>query len=1212
MNNILTENGIKPIYGFDNGQNIYFIYRNKEDKKKVFTIKDFVWYFCISKKDLEYDEVKKVLVKGQQRTKCITKIKTSGNYVKIYCIGDRKIPYVRFMVKDLEKAGAHLKESDLSITKRYMIDNMIDIEENLKYLFFDIETNDSNLGIEIGRDEILSWAACDNTGKTFFSINKNIKSKKAEAELIKELVNLFVKYDLVISWNGNQFDMPYIMKRIEVLDIRSKKGDLLYESAFWKTFLHIDLMQRLIKLFGPMMTVVGLSGFSLNEVSKVFLGDTKVEHSEKIIELFNDNKEKLEEYNIQDVNLLYHLNEKLRTLPLMIKECAWTGTFMDRFYIGELLDNYILREAALQNFHLRSRPTWEESEMNENIVVRGGYVKDPDVGFYNNVRIFDFKCFSKGTKIYTEKGYKNIEDITLKDKVQDVDNKFSYLETISKQKYKGELYKITTSNGYTAECTPNHKWPIFENNELILKEAKNLTTSDKLLSPVKLNFKEKNTNNILYELLGILYFESSIKKIKHRTKEKYISDDYRVSLSIGKHEVEFKNRISFLLKNLNLFDYEWLEVKNSFVLKIGNRLKNGKRNTKEVYEWFLKQKEKLNETVFLNNSYNISHFCKGAFEADGTVNIARNTVVINSGSKYKINQNNRIEFLHHLLKRLGIYSNLGIHKTTHILEIYRMNDIFNFKQRIGFISKYKKTKLDNAIVQRIKTTKNKTLRLSKYKKIGRTEYVERRITKIEKIKYNNVVYNLGLRNQRHPFYIANDLLSKNSMYPSIIVSWNIGQESLTGGSLSKIASEHFDAWVNNRKIDLIPYEEWYEFLKKENKVLNPDNKYVQSANNQYFKRDKTSVIAGLVKNLLTERKAYKKQQLESKYNSIEYKNAQASQEAVKEMANSIYGITADKQSRYFDPRIAEAITLTGQFLNRTTMAILKKMGYPSIAGDTDSIFTIIDDDAKTLEVIDELNKKLSEHLIKKYKFTDCIVYTEYEKKFRKFIMLDKKRYSGHLVEIDGKKVDSILSKGTENVRKNTIDFTKNKVNECFDLLLKKDKDLKYMKKWLRNLKEYVLTEDIPGDQLSITMKISKPISSYKSKPPHVKLAEKMIADKEILETHEGKHVWGQKIEYIIVDNNDKSADGSVVLLRDFDGKWDRKYYWDVQIYAPLMRILKTVWPEENWEEHNIIFFEKQQKKIEQAEKKEQREKERLEKQKEREAKKKSKQLKLKI
>jgi DNA polymerase elongation subunit (family B) len=135
------------------------------------------------------------------------------------------------------------------------------------------------------------------------------------------------------------------------------------------------------------------------------------------------------------------------------------------------------------------------------------------------------------------------------------------------------------------------------------------------------------------------------------------------------------------------------------------------------------------------------------------------------------------------------------------------------------------------------------------------------------------------------------------------------------------------------------------------------------------------------------------------------------------------------------------------------------------------------------------------------------------------------------------------------------------------------------------------------------MKLSKPVSSYKSKPPHVKLAEALIKSKEILETHEGKHVWGQKIEYIITDSKDKN---SAILLRDFKGKWDRKYYWDVQVYAPLMRILKAIWPKSNWEEHNIILFEKIQRQKEKEEKKKEKEIDK----KKRKLKKENKQLKL--
>jgi DNA polymerase elongation subunit (family B) len=836
MNNKIEKINFKPIYGWNGyDSKIHFVYRDETGKKKIHTIEKYLWYFCMNKKDLLNQNISNVIEKAKSR-KTILDIKEINGFLKIYCNGDKWSNGVKWMIKNLKDLGADLREIDLSLTKRYMIDNMIEIEEDLKYLFFDIETDDSKGGIEIGRDQILSWAACDHTGKTYFEKIDNIGDFESESKIIKNLVKLFVEHDLVISWNGSQFDMPYIENRIEKLDIKTKGGVLLNESPVWKRFIHLDMMKRFIKLFGPSMTMLGLNGFSLNEVSRVFVKDEKVHRTEKIIDLFKNNQEKLEEYNIKDAKLMYDMNERMGTLPLMIKECVWTGTFMDRFYIGELLDNYILREANKKNFFLKPRPEWGDTSNDELLQIRGGFVMVPKTGLFDHVRTFDFK----------------------------------------------------------------------------------------------------------------------------------------------------------------------------------------------------------------------------------------------------------------------------------------------------------------------------------------------------------------------------------SMYPSIIVGWNIGQESLVEGELSIQAEKNFKEWLGDRKIEEVDFTEWYNFLKSEDEKFNSKHEYIQTANNQFFRKDKPSIIAGLIKRLLNERKTYKKIQLESTYNSIEYKNAQASQEAIKEMCNSMYGITADKQSRFFDPRIAEAITVTGQFVNRTTMSILKKMGYDVIYGDTDSIFTMINEDSETEKVTKELNEKLSNHLTKRYHFVESIIVIEYEKHFRKFAMVDKKRYSGHLIEIDNKKVDTIYTKGMENVRKNTIEFSRKKINECFDLLLKKDKDEKHMTKWLLSIKEEILNSVIQPEELSITMKISKPISSYKSKPPHVRLAEKLIKENKILETQEGKHVWGEKIEYIVVDSKNKNES---VLLTDFDGHWDRKYYWDVQTYAPIMRIFQTIWPETNWKEHEFAYIEKIEKKKIQEEKKKENEKLKEQKKIERENKKKNKKLK---
>jgi DNA polymerase I len=791
---------MKVINAWASGSTINLLYRDDFGKKKIKHISDFKWYFVINEIDLKRTEVSAIIDLAISKN-VVSEIEICSPYAKIYCIADKWNNSVKWLVNKLKTLGVCVKESDLNLTKRYMIDNHIELEDNLKYCFFDIETDDTNPGIEIGRDQILSWAISDKEGNSFFEKLKKRHNKECEKELIKNMVKKFLDYDLVVSWNGAQFDLPYIESRIEKLNIATKNNILLTKSIFWKNFIHIDAMQQVIRLFGSNMSTIGLSGFSLNEVANFFIGEEKVKHTESIINLFKYNPEKFEKYNRKDADLLQKLDAKLGIVPLMIKECCWTGCFLNRFYVSELLDNYILREAHKQNVYMKSRPDWDNNE-NEDVSIKGGFVMTPKPGLYDNMRVFD----------------------------------------------------------------------------------------------------------------------------------------------------------------------------------------------------------------------------------------------------------------------------------------------------------------------------------------------------------------------------------QRSLYPSIIVTFNVGAESLVE-ELSKQGILNFNNWLGERKLEDVDFIEWYEFLRKENKTLNPKNKYIQTANNQYFRRNIKSIIAGLLGKLLEERKTYKKLQKESKTNSPEYKNYKASQETIKILANSLYGIVADKRTRYFDPRIAEAITMTGQYIIRTNAAIALKKGIDTKYSDTDSMFLVIEKDDETLKMVDYLNEKLITYLNKTYKFTENIIFLQYEKKFRKFAMIEKKRYAGHLVYLDGKETDQILIKGLETVRKTTIEFARRSIHECLDLILKQDKDEKFIFDWVKNLQNEVLTKNIPVEDLTITTKVSKPIADYKTKGPHVRLAEKLIQENRLLETKSGLKVWGTKIEYVIIDGSSKTES---ILAEDFDGRWDRKYYWDVQIFSPIYRILTAIFPEINWK----VFMLKEQEKIE--------------------------------
>ncbi len=72
----------------------------------------------------------------------------------------------------------------------------------------------------------------------------------------------------------------------------------------------------------------------------------------------------------------------------------------------------------------------------------------------------DQQCLPKGTKILTENGFKNIEDISLKDSLivaggRGVTCKINP-ESISRKKYSGDLISIKTKSGKKLSATPNH------------------------------------------------------------------------------------------------------------------------------------------------------------------------------------------------------------------------------------------------------------------------------------------------------------------------------------------------------------------------------------------------------------------------------------------------------------------------------------------------------------------------------------------------------------------------------------------------------------------------------------------------------------------------------------------------------------------------------------------------------------------------------------
>ena len=279
------------------------------------------WYFTVANTDIE-------------KTKSIIE---SSSYLVEYEVDANFLDYTKILCKreqgskialELEESGILTYEADLMPDKRWFIDKEIEISDRYEKLYFDIETDDSNEKIVIGKERILSFGAIDNHGKKYFIILKENTDEEEKKMLIK-ILNLVNQFDMVIGWNSSEFDIPYLRERMVKYDLHKTQG---YK---WKQLARYDLLKRFRHIF---RFDNHLKKFNLDFISNYFLGKGKVDHSgNKIIDLYNNDKSKLKEYNLEDCILVKELDDKLGVSDMMIRQCQWCGVPAGQFGLYSII-----------------------------------------------------------------------------------------------------------------------------------------------------------------------------------------------------------------------------------------------------------------------------------------------------------------------------------------------------------------------------------------------------------------------------------------------------------------------------------------------------------------------------------------------------------------------------------------------------------------------------------------------------------------------------------------------------------------------------------------------------------------------------------------------------------------------------------------------------------------------------------------------------------
>lgn len=322
--------------------------------------------------------------------------------------------------KYIKESGVTRIFENFSPAQQFCIDNFWEHNEKpefsthpLKIFFIDIETYsvDEFPSVETANHPVNIITIFDTLAKKFISWGVKPYTPtapdhqfvycKSEREMFTKFLNYFqLDYpDVVLGWNSLLFDLPYLINRIRVLFddetvaklspmgrvySRSLKGQFGREQIRWyidgiSCLDYLDIYKR--------FCLVLRENYKLDSIARIELGETKVDYGETNLSgLADTDWNKFVDYNVQDVRIIFKLEEKLQYFQLL-RMLSYTGLTTMEAAMGSM--SVIIGACAIKARSKHKRiPTFirgdDDGKQNE-----GAYVSEPKRGFQTNIVSFD-------------------------------------------------------------------------------------------------------------------------------------------------------------------------------------------------------------------------------------------------------------------------------------------------------------------------------------------------------------------------------------------------------------------------------------------------------------------------------------------------------------------------------------------------------------------------------------------------------------------------------------------------------------------------------------------------------------------------------------------------------------------------------------------------------------------------------------------------------
>jgi len=284
---------------------------------------------------------------------------------------------------------------------------------DLNIMSFDIEVYNPTGSTRPDKDPILMISLADNHGFRKVITWKDFKAGLDYVEVVpseREMLERFVQIveerdvDVLLGYNTDLFDFPYMRERAKVLKVKLKLGRDGSEVIARKRRLatvarirgrpHIDVYAMID--FLATIGNIRLIHYTLENVYKYFTGKDKLDiEFTEICDAWDKGGEKAKtflKYSMSDADATLEIGLELLPMFFELARIVRQSPFdVSRMTPGQLVEWLLIAEAFRIGELVPVRPVGEEFAERAEETYVGAYVMEPEKGLHENIVVFDLR-----------------------------------------------------------------------------------------------------------------------------------------------------------------------------------------------------------------------------------------------------------------------------------------------------------------------------------------------------------------------------------------------------------------------------------------------------------------------------------------------------------------------------------------------------------------------------------------------------------------------------------------------------------------------------------------------------------------------------------------------------------------------------------------------------------------------------------------------------